>query len=148
MKKYCKNYEGAECGYTICCGHCPKLNLCDAVCDWYKEESNTCECNEDTDQLDFAEAHANLLKEITATQIAVKAYEERLTELKEQLKDIMTVEGLDAVENDSVTVKYVKPSTRTSVDTKALKKDMPDIFQKYSKTTDVAGSLRLTLKKK
>lgn len=38
---------------------------------------------------------------------------------------------------------YVAPTTRTSVDTKKLKEEEPDIVKKYTKTTNVKASIRL-----
>lgn len=40
-------------------------------------------------------------------------------------------------------VTYVSPSTRTSVDTKKLKEEYPDIAKKLKKTSNVSATLRL-----
>lgn len=39
---------------------------------------------------------------------------------------------------------YVSPSTRTSIDSKKLKEEEPSIAEKYSKTTNVKASIRLS----
>lgn len=39
---------------------------------------------------------------------------------------------------------YVSPSTRTSIDSKKLKEEEPAIAEKYSKTTNVKASIRLS----
>ena len=42
-----------------------------------------------------------------------------------------------------VKVTYVSPSTRTSIDSKKLKEEEPELAKKFSKTTDVAATIRL-----
>ena len=39
---------------------------------------------------------------------------------------------------------YVSPSVRTSIDTKKLKEEMPDIAKKFTKTTNVNATIRLS----
>lgn len=38
---------------------------------------------------------------------------------------------------------YVSPSTRTSIDSKKLKEEEPEIAKKFTKTTDVKASVRI-----
>ena len=45
-----------------------------------------------------------------------------------------------------MTVTYVKPTTRTSIDSAKLKKEMPEVVEKYSKTSNVKSSIRIKLK--
>jgi predicted phage-related endonuclease len=40
----------------------------------------------------------------------------------------------------------VEPTTRTTIDSKKLKEDLPAIAEKYSKTTVVKGSVRIDVK--
>ena len=49
-------------------------------------------------------------------------------------------------ENDSVKFVYVEPTTRTSVDSTKLKKEQPEIYEKYLKTSNVSASVRITVK--
>ena len=41
---------------------------------------------------------------------------------------------------------YVAPTTRTTIDSKKLKADHPDIAEAYSKTSNVSASVRITVK--
>mgnify|MGYP007102645490 FL=1 len=43
-------------------------------------------------------------------------------------------------------VVYVAPTTKTTIDSKALKKDKPDIYEQYRKTSNVKASVRITVK--
>ncbi len=76
-----------------------------------------------------------------------KALEMKLKqdEFKANLKEIMETHEITKWEspNKEITVTYRKPSTRTTLDSKKLKEDMPDIFEEYSKTSNVSSSISL-----
>jgi len=40
----------------------------------------------------------------------------------------------------------VAPTTKTSIDSTKLKKEMPEIAEKYSKTSTVSGYVKITLR--
>lgn len=40
-------------------------------------------------------------------------------------------------------ITYVSPSVRTSIDSKKLKEEEPELAKKYTKTTNVAATIRL-----
>lgn len=67
-------------------------------------------------------------------------------ELKAQLKNAMEEHGISTFENDYIKVAYRKPSTRTSIDSKKLKEECPDVYAAYSKTSNVASSITLEVK--
>lgn len=54
--------------------------------------------------------------------------------------------GIKSFENDILKVTYVAPTTKTTIDSKALKKDKPDVYKKYAKTSNVKASVRITVK--
>lgn len=66
-------------------------------------------------------------------------------ELKESLLKAMEENEITNWEspNGEITVSYRKPSTRTTLDSKKLKEDMPDIYEEYSKTSNVKSSITL-----
>jgi hypothetical protein len=66
--------------------------------------------------------------------------------LKADLLAAMKQHGIEKWENDVMSVSYVAPTTRTSVDSSKLKKELPDVFKKYSKTSNVKSSIRFKLK--
>ena len=59
----------------------------------------------------------------------------QLHELQQDLPGVVVVGGLKLV--------YVSPSVRTSIDSKKLKEEEPEIAKKYSKTTNVSATFRL-----
>lgn len=66
--------------------------------------------------------------------------------LKEELKKAMEEYGVFKFEDKNIKVSYTKPSTRVTIDSKKLKTDLPDIYSEYSKTSDVAGSVKIEVK--
>lgn len=68
-------------------------------------------------------------------------------ELKKSLLEAMEENEITNWEspNKEITVSYRKPSTRTTLDSKKLKEDMPDIFEEYSKTSNVKSSITLKI---
>lgn len=75
-----------------------------------------------------------------------KAAEAQATELRAQLMQAMEANGVNSFENENIKITYVAPTTRTAIDSAKLKKELPEIAEKYSKTSNVKASLRITLK--
>lgn len=72
--------------------------------------------------------------------------EERANKLRQVFYDKMLEQGIDKYEIEGlVRINCVKPTTRESIDSVMLKKELPDIARQYTKTIQVKGSLRVTL---
>ena len=66
---------------------------------------------------------------------------EREKEIKKSILSTMESKGDDNWCNDVIQISKRAASERISIDTKAIQKDMPEIYEKYKKTTKVASSL-------
>lgn len=66
-------------------------------------------------------------------------------EFKEQLKEAMEKTGKTSVIVEGFSAVVKKPTTRTSLDSKRLKAELPDIFEEYSKTSEVKSSITITV---
>ena len=55
--------------------------------------------------------------------------------------------GVKKYDGNKITLAYTAPTTKTTLDSKSLKELEPEIYQKFSKTSDVKESLRITIKK-
>ncbi|HHX68329.1 MAG TPA: hypothetical protein GX708_09800 [Gallicola sp.] len=64
-------------------------------------------------------------------------------ELKQKLLEAMEENGITNWEtpNGEIKVSYRKPSTRTTLDSTKLKNELPDIYEEYSKTSEVKSSI-------
>ncbi|SFJ26794.1 hypothetical protein SAMN02910355_1884 [Terrisporobacter glycolicus] len=94
----------------------------------------------------FAQNNIQLLDELRIAEEQYKMLKEGRDNLKEQLLKQMELNGVDKFENDKFSISYVKGSTGSSFDSKAFKKDYPDIFKEYSKPSVRAASIRFKVK--
>lgn len=92
----------------------------------------------------------SLSAEITAqivgieTQIAdLKAKED---EMKEAIKDAMVKSGIVKLDNDALTISYIAPTTQERIDSKELKKDLPQIYNTYCKISNKADYIKIKIK--
>ncbi len=74
--------------------------------------------------------------------LALKEYIELADkEIKQSAKDFMEATGKPNITAGGLVFEYRKGTTRTSLDSKKLKEDLPDIYEEYSKTSPVASSV-------
>ena len=93
------------------------------------------------------------LAELAEVECLIKTIEEQKKEAQarsEQLRAaIMTAmkeNGVLSLDNDRIKITYVAPYSRTSIDSARLKKDHPEIYSEYQKSTTVKESLKITIK--
>ena len=86
-----------------------------------------------------------LMEKITVKEKELKLLKDMVDSVKTVLYGTMEKEGIKTVDRGNLKITYVAPSSRTSVDSKKLEKEEPEIFKKYVKTTTVAGSIKITL---
>ena len=86
-----------------------------------------------------------LMEKITVKEKELKLLKDMVDSVKTVLYGTMEKEGIKTVDRGKLKITYVAPSCRTSVDSKKLEKEEPEIYKKYVKTTTVAGSIKITL---
>lgn len=135
--------ENKEC--QDCCFFCDKLkDVCKDVCDEMEEKCE--EQVEETDLQVIQSAVPDVLKSITDIVVQKKKLEEQEKLMKKKLLQAMEEHGVKSFENTKVKFMYVAPTKRTTIDSKKLKADHPDIAEAYSKTSNVSASVRITVK--
>ena len=82
-----------------------------------------------------------LVDELLLVKKQLDILDAREKEIKQALFDTMTLSGEDKWSSDLITISRRKESERVSIDTKALQKSEPDIYERYKKVTKVAASL-------
>ena len=85
----------------------------------------------------------SLIKQIEEQK---KAAEAQAAELRAAIMAAMEQNGCTSFENERIKITYVAPTTRTAIDSAKLKKELPQIAEQYTKTSNVKASLRITLK--
>jgi regulator of replication initiation timing len=76
----------------------------------------------------------------------VKEIEAKQKELKKRILEEMEANGILSVETDELTITYIAPTSRESFDSKAFRKDNPDLYDDYVKISQVSASVRMKLK--
>ena len=148
-----------ECGKEICCAYCDEVEKCKIACYIVKNDkgeflpingAENCgygkEVEDQTGIQVFESNAAAVIKGIADTVKQKKLLEEQEASLREQLEKAMNECGVKKFENELLSITYVGATTRTSIDSKALKKDLPEIAEKYSKVSNVKSSIKITVK--
>lgn len=76
----------------------------------------------------------------------IKRAEENRKHYLEAIQQAMEANGVKKFENDIITITYVDPTTRVSLDQKALKENDFDLYLKYAKESPVKASVRIKCK--
>lgn len=92
-------------------------------------------------------------EKIIAVQTALKALDQQKAELEareQELKEFLIAgfeaSGQEVIENDYFRIKYTPPTTSERIDTKRLKKELPDIASTFTTTSPVKAKITITLK--
>lgn len=91
------------------------------------------------------EVAREVINQIVQFQKAKLEMDLKEKELKQSLKEAMEKVGIEKFATDNLSATIRKATTRQSVDTKRLKEELPDIYEEYLKTSNVASSLTLTI---
>lgn len=75
-----------------------------------------------------------------------KEIEAKQKELKKRILDEMEANGILSIDTDELTITYVAPTSRETFDSKAFRKDNPDLYDEYVKISTVSASVRMKLK--
>ena len=83
---------------------------------------------------------------ITTIENEIKKLKEMQDNYKEQLLKVMEENDILKIEIPELTITRKAPTTRETLDSKALKEDMPEIYDEYVRLTDVKSSINIKLK--
>lgn len=75
-----------------------------------------------------------------------KELEKAESELKQMLIEKMEETGVKSIDNEYFKITYVAPTTRETIDSTRIKKELPEIAEQYVKTSAIKASVRITLK--
>ena len=109
------------------------------------EFSNPLKQLDSTDELQMAK-----LLEVEQSIVRLEDEAKRMKEVRQQYVDYMLDEmkkrGVKTLETDNIKLTVKDAYKRTSIDTAALKKDLPEVAAKYSKESEVKESLIIKIK--
>lgn len=147
MKVICKIAADCPKNLKICCGTCDDRDTCEMCCASCGDWESCTETESVNDGLTrFQGAVPDTIEKMTALLKLKQELDEQEKHLKQRLLEAMEMYGVESFETDTIRLKYVAPTTRTAIDTTKLKKDLPDIAERYTKTSAVSASVRITVK--
>lgn len=148
-----------ETGESICCKGCDKLSDCQSACTDAFDQARICpneldltesavdtETDVETDLALFERKESNLINAVSFLFKQKEALEKQEKLLRSKLASAMDTYGIKSFENDSLKLTYIPPTTRNSLDSTRLKKEMPEIAEKYNKVSKVSASVKITMK--
>lgn len=141
----CKEYECKDYG-DICCHVCCDRDDCKTAC-----TSNPCTCGksvgaESTELTVFQSKALATMQKIADLDLQRKQLEAQDKVVRQHLQELMDFYGVKKFENDILKITYVEPTTRATIDSKKLKEELPAIAEKYTKISQVKGSVRIEVK--
>lgn len=137
------------CGKDICCFECDQRFMCEEACGDAKEGlAQACPdaFSEENALATMKKDAAAVIKAIAEITIQKKKLEEQEKEMRAQLVKAMEQYGVKKFDTPEVTFTYVAATVRDSIDSAKLKKELPDVAAKYSKTSNVSASVTIKVK--
>lgn len=98
----------------------------------------------------FNKNYLATMQRIADLESTIKDLEETKDKVRSELLQAMEFYGLRSIDNDILTMTLVAPSVSTTIDTKAIRINEPDIYEdlleRYPKVTERRQSLRIKVK--
>lgn len=147
MPLKCKDTSCSVNNSDQCCFECADYKTCKDRCDLVPAKCGSAEeVKETTDLALFQNKAMMVMQSIVNINHQKKILEDRDKAVREELQKAMDEFGIKSFENDLLKVTYVEPTTRTTIDSARLKKELPAVAEKYSKVSQVKGSVRIEVK--
>ncbi len=131
---------------NLCCFNCSDRDGCHDRCEKTPDDCGHSVKKETTDVVPFQSKAMAIMQKIVDLNIQKKQLEAQDKEVRQQLEKVMGEYGIKQFENDLLKVTYVEPTTRTTIDSAKLKKELPAVAEKYTKVSQVKGSVRIEVK--
>ena len=98
----------------------------------------------ENNELVIANDIVNQLQEFERQKVKMELIQKQI---KEDLKEAMEKYNITSFETSNKEIKatYKKVTTRTTIDSKRLKEELPDVAKEYSKTSEVKSSISLKI---
>jgi uncharacterized protein (UPF0335 family) len=93
--------------------------------------------------LSLSEIAKTELKNIIDTIALLEIEKDRYTQ---KIKESMELHGIKSIDNEYMTITYIEPTTRVSVDQKKLKQEHEEVYLECVKESSVKSSIRIKVK--
>ena len=143
--KQAMEMDGSACGKVCCCLECGERADCKDVCTSISPDCADA-ISEETALAEMKKDAAAVIKAVADLTIHKKRIEEAEKEMRGKLLAAMEQYGVKKFDTPEVTFTYIAPTTRSTIDSAKLKKELPDVAAKYTKTSNVSASVKIEVK--
>ena len=95
------------------------------------------------DELVVSDEFAKRIKKLAEFQITLQEMKNEEEEVKEIFRDAMEKFNVKSIELAGVRITRIDPTTRTTVDSKRLKAEYPEVYNDCTKVSNVKGSIKI-----
>lgn len=132
--------------YECCCYECEEIKNCESHCNLKPETCENSIMEKGTSLEVFKNANIDVIDAISQLSVAKKQIEEQEKTMKEKLVEAMEAYGVTKFENEAIKITYYAPSQTTTIDSKRLKEEKPEIAKEYSKTSSKKSYVKIEVK--
>jgi len=97
-------------------------------------------------QTELATVSKEISAKITLGIQTIKRIEKEVEEFKSAILSEMRDKNIKKFDNGEVSITYIAPTTRESIDIKKLKEKLPEVAEKYKKVSNVKDSIKINIK--
>lgn len=130
-----------------CCVQCPDRDDCPELCEevgHYEHCTNA--VDEEKALVNFQNQQLATIKKIAKICTQKKQLEALEKEMKDKLKEAMEQFGVTKFDSDILKITYVAEGVKKSIDSTKLKKEHPDVAEKYTKISKVSSYIKVEVK--
>ena len=134
------------CGKDICCFECDKRETCEDVCSLKSSEGCSSAIQSGNEVAVFESSVLAITEVISNIAKQKEQLDAEDKKMREELEAAMNTYGINSFENQYVKITHVDATTKTTVDSKKLKVELPEVYEKYSKISNVKGYVKISVK--
>lgn len=95
---------------------------------------------------ELATVNAEISTKITQSIQTIEKLEKDIKLFKKMVLNEMEEKGIKKFDNGEISITYIEPYNKNTVDSKKLKEELPDVYKKYSKESEVKASVKIVKK--
>jgi len=112
-----------------------RLLECERNCEIYQPKT-----------VELATVNAEISTKISQTIETIKRLKEDIKSFETAILNEMEQKGIKKFDNGEISITYIGSYKKNTVDSEKLKEELPDVYNKYSKVSDVKSSVKIVKK--
>lgn len=109
-----------------------RLFECERNCEIYQPKT-----------VELATVNAKISTKISQTIQTIERLKEDIKSFETAILNEMEQKGIKKFDNGEISITYIESYKKNTVDSKKLKEELPDVYKKYSKESEVKASIKI-----